>query len=143
MSKSKVFLSEKEEQILSTLKKSEKKLTLTDLSKSIESSLPYTSNLVSMLEIKAYIKIERKDKRSKYIVLTTEDERKATEKVRFKDNPQTLNFALKVGSFFMAHLDELPGVLTNKLISSFTAEDRKFLDVHSNRIEEFELTWED
>ncbi len=136
-------LSEKEEKILSILKNSEEKLNLTKLAQLIESSLPYTSQLVTMLEIKSLIRIERKDKRSKYVILTTESERKANTTVGTNEYLQTLNIALKLISFFTAHTDVIPQASNQKLLDSFTSEEREFINLYSDRIEQLEEVWAD
>ena len=137
-----MFLSEKEQKIVDLLEKSEKKLNLTDIANKIESNLPYTSQLISKLEARSIVRIERKDNRSKYIILISEAERDANKTVRYKEDPQTLNFALKMASFFMAHLDEFPGELSEKLVKRLTPRDRNFIDRHSEQIEELEGSWE-
>ena len=137
-----MILSEKEEQVLSTLRESEEKLTLTNLSKSIESSLPYTSQLVTILEMKNFLKIERKDKRSKYVVLMTEEERRVKSTTKYKVDPKAVDLAIKLISFFFAHFPDIPENLGKKLISDFTPADKEFMDLYQDRINDYELTWE-
>ena len=129
-----MLLSPKEQELLQILEKAEKKLNITEISKQLNSSLPYTSQLVAILEARSQVQIEQQDKRSKYVTLVPESERIA-------GDPKNLILALKLISFFTAHAQALPANLTQKLLESLSDEEQGLINSHREQIIELEKTW--
>ena len=129
-----MLLSPKEQELLQILEKAEKKLNITEISKELNSSLPYTSQLVAILEARSQVQIEQQDKRSKYVTLVPESERIA-------GDPKNLTLALKLISFFTAHAKALPANLTQKLLQSLSDEEQSLINSHREQILDLEKTW--
>ncbi len=129
-----MLLSPKEQELLQILEKAEKKLNITEISKELNSSLPYTSQLVAILEARSQVQIEQHDKRSKYVTLVPESERIA-------GDPKNLTLALKLISFFTAHAQTFPANLTKKLLDSLSDEEQSLINSHREQIIDLEKIW--
>ena len=136
------MLSPKEAEIVEILENSKIKLTSAQIAELLKSPKPYISQQIAKLIARSMVKFEQKDNRSKYVILIEESEIEEKVKIEYKTDPVSTNLALKLVSFFLSHTEELSGALTNKLLQSFSEKDRKFIDEHSSRIEELELTWD-
>lgn len=136
------MLSPKEAEIVEILENSKIKLTSAQIAELLKSPKPYISQQIAKLIARSMVKFEQKDNRSKYVILIEESEIEEKVKIEYKTDPVSTNLALKLVSFFLSHTEELSGALTNKLLQSFNEKDRKFIDEHSSRIEELELTWD-
>ena len=53
------------------------------------------------------------------------------------------NLVLKLMSFFMANLDDLPSDLTSKFSEALSVKEREFISENSREIEDIESLWED
>lgn len=140
---SKKMQTEKEKKLLDIVKGSDGQYNITQLSKLLNTSLPYTSQMVSMLEAKSLVRIEQRDKRSKKVIFTPKVETSTKMKIEYQPDPISKNLALKLVSFFLTHSDQMRAPLRTKLLDSFTEKDREFITQNSSRIEELELTWEE
>ena len=138
---SKKLLTEKEQALLNIVKESDGQYNITQLSKILKTSLPYTSQMVSMLEAKSLVRIEQRDKRSKKVIFTPKVDKPVETKIEYQSDPISKNLALKLVSFFLTHSDQMRAPLRTKLLGSFTDKDREFINQNSSRIEELELTW--